>query len=202
MSQNFVCFCKAMTRSTWTLLLAILLSLVTVLWPKLFRFWKKVGILTVTSCGANRFCTSNPLSAVIESPGSVIARRFGCSTICLSLADPPYAPDTKLTKPPGVTPTSALAMFLFLQLDKVICWAAGIFGTYGNFCTIHYDSSGRKLHENPHVQKNPPLFESAINLFCVIANSGIKPVLLMQCTPWLQKCWISDWAQKVNFAGT
>ena len=45
-------FASPMTRSKWTLLLAIILSRKTVLWPNRFCFLKNVGMFTVTSLGA------------------------------------------------------------------------------------------------------------------------------------------------------
>jgi hypothetical protein len=52
-------------------------------------FLKNVGTFIVTLQGANKSCTLNHLSAIMESPGSHMVNKELRSTICLSLVDPP-----------------------------------------------------------------------------------------------------------------
>jgi hypothetical protein len=47
--------------------------------------------MIVTSYGANKSWTLNPLSAIIESPLSHRVSKLLRSHICLSLVEPPYA---------------------------------------------------------------------------------------------------------------
>ena len=93
----------------------------SILHNSLLLFGKKVGIFIVTSTVAKVSCTSKPLSAIIEPPGSVLEVKLLLSTIWQSLVDPPKAGDTYEVSPPGVTPTKHLAVFLFLYDEKVTC---------------------------------------------------------------------------------
>ena len=86
-----------------------------------FLFRKNVGIFIATSNGANKSWTLNPLSDIIESPGSQIVNKFDLSTIYRSLVEPPKAGEIYDINPPGDAPTKVFTVFLFLYVEKVDC---------------------------------------------------------------------------------
>ena len=82
---------RQIRRLTWTRLLAILRSLSELFAVNWLRFFRNVGVLTVTSTGANISCAWKPLSVIRESPGSSFAVNELRSVSILSLAAPSKA---------------------------------------------------------------------------------------------------------------
>ncbi len=58
--------------------------------------------------GCRRSAIKNPLSAIIESPGSSLSRIPDCTVSCRSETKPLYKFDIKLIAPEGVIPIKAL----------------------------------------------------------------------------------------------
>lgn len=72
------------------------------------HFLVKGGITNVDLHLSKRFLITNPLSAIISSPGRMLSRKPLSFVINLSETLPPHMFDTNVNAPEGNTPTSAL----------------------------------------------------------------------------------------------
>ena len=106
-------FILAIARSTCILTEAILLVSVSSSIDKCSLFCIKGGIFNVTPFGKIS-SISNPLSAMIESPGARKSKMPQSNVTCLSLDLPTYRSDTNVTAPDGRIPTKPFAVLWLL----------------------------------------------------------------------------------------
>ena len=99
----------AIACSTWILIEAILRVSVSSSSDRCSLLQRKGGMLSEIPFGRS-LSTSNPLSAITESPSSSNFKIPQSLVICLSLDLPAYKSHTKVTAADGVIPTRPLAV--------------------------------------------------------------------------------------------